>query len=241
MLAAGLGGLAADLLLRLRGRARQPEHRERDLVDQALDDLVGVPRAALAALFHAARDQVEHAVGHAVIFGQQLDQRHRLLVHVLVEHRCIVVGGERHHARQHEVEQDADGVHVDPLVDLLAEDLLRREAGRRAEHVLLGDVRRSRDELGEPEVEDLDVVGATLPLAQHDVGRLDVAVNDPARVRLAEALEHLRRDRHEVREAQAGPPTHEAVERVAGDVLHHDEGASVDAPEVVDRDDVGVL
>ncbi len=228
-------------LLGARLGARQPEHRERDLVDQALDDLVGVARATLAALLHAPADQLEHALGDAVVGGQQLDQRHGLLVHVLVEHGGVVVGLERHDAGEHEVEQDADRVDVDALVDLLAEDLLRRQAGRGPEHVLLGDVRRSGDQLGEAEVEDLDVVGPPLPLAQHDVGGLDVAMDDAARVGLAEALEHLRGDRHEVGEREASPATHEAIEGLARDVLHHDEGATVIATEVVDRDDVGVL
>ena len=238
-----LVGLVERLLVarRLRLGPRQLEHREGDLIDQPLDDLIRVARPLARRLLEAALDQLDDPLGDLVALGQVTCQGRGLLVHVLVEDRRVVVGGEGHHPREHVIEENSDRVHVDALVELLALDLLRGEAGGRPEHVLLGDVRRARHQLREAEVEDLDVVRPALPLAEHEVGGLDVAVDDPPRVGLTEPLEHLRRDRHEVRQAEPLAALDEALEGLPGDVLHDDVRPAVEGSVVVDRDDIGVL
>src|ERR671933_719251 len=78
-------------------------------------------------------------------------------------------------ARQHLVEDDAQGVDVRALVEGVARGLLGRDVARRA----VGDLRRvgllGPDQLDDAEVCDLDAVAGR----DHDVRGLEVAVDDP--------------------------------------------------------------
>ena len=154
------------------------------------------------------------------------------------------------------VEGDREGEDVGALVDGLAEELLGRHVGRRAEdragagqsgrvwvldqgRRLPGLLRRGAGRRREAEVED---AGAAVVADEHVAG-LEVAVDDAGRVRRGEAATGLHvhlEDRpppHRRRRIVARLPE---LQGLAGDVLHRHEQLSAELADVVDLDDVGV-
>ena len=92
------------------------------------------------------------------------------------------------------------------------------------------------DQLGEPEIEHLDrAVGA-----DDHVGRLEVAVDDAARVRRDERVRDG--DGNPERLVQPHPLAwNERIQALAADILHHDEVVPVGRLDLVNRDDVRVI
>ena len=101
------------------------------------------------------------------------------------------------------------------------------------------------DRPGDAEVHDLDVTGA----GEHDVGGLDVAVDDAVTVCVVECTQGARGDLKGSFGQQSTPARQDLAERHAIDVLHDDVGddrrlGAIDEDvfaRVVDRDDVGVI
>ena len=117
-------------------------------------------------------------------------------------------------------EQHADGPDVRPRCRRLSAKPLRRDVGERPGDVAGGGQRLRLRQARKAEVEqpNRDV----LTVREQDVGRLDVAVDDPARVRVRETFQHLHggRDRRRVVElARAKRLAKRATRRVlVGDV-----------------------
>ena len=107
----------------------------------------------------------------------------RLLADVLVGDGDRALAIERHAAREHLVEDDAQGVQVRASVDRLALRLLGRQVRGRAEDGRGLGQRLAARGAGDAEVHDLHVARGR----DHDVAGLDVAVDDPALVREGEA------------------------------------------------------
>ena len=137
----------------------------------------------------------------------------------------------------------ADRVQVRARVDAVTHDALRR-------HVLRGTPdrvvsRRHRaalsgitaDDLRHAEVEDLERV-----VRQHDeVARLDVAMDDAARMRVMHGVRELGQQVHTTRERDRLVAAQHLRHRLALGVFHREVEATVgELPEVVDRDDVGM-
>ena len=97
-------------------------------------------------------------------------------------------------------------------------------------HVAFGDARDAEVENLQPPV-----------LIHHQIGRLDVAVNDAGLVRVRQPRAQLRHQLQLLRHRQRRPPLDLLRERLAPDVLHHDERRALELAGVVDVDDVGVV
>ncbi len=94
---------------------------------------------------------------------------------------------ERPHPGQHLVQQDAGGENVGAAIHPLAAKLLGRHVAGRADHIAhLG--QRGRLDLGHAEIGHLDLGGGR----DEYVGRLDIAVHHPARMRVVERAQELR-------------------------------------------------
>src|SRR6516225_1677443 len=158
------------------------------------------------------------AAAHHVLDGRrdqaaQAELRERRRRHLLVAlHQLLhVVAAERQPARQHLVQHHADAVQVGAGVDLLAAHLLgadvlgRPRGGRRrvVDQLVRRDVQHRRD-LRQAEVHQLERLVGRAAVDDHQVARLDVAVDDAAVVR---GLEHVA----QLAQKPAGPLRREAA------------------------------
>ncbi len=155
-------------------------------------------------------------------------------------HRRLVAEGE--HPREHLEGHAAEGVDVGATGDVGGQDLLGGHvAGRPEHHAGLGEGRGPLD-LGDAEVEDLDVVGVAVPVEQEHVVRLHVPVDHPGLVGCAQGPGQLDQDRLGPVPADPAVLAQDLAELAAVEVLHHEEHlAGLAATDVDDVDDVGVL
>ncbi|MGC4079514.1 MAG: hypothetical protein QM702_21230 [Rubrivivax sp.] len=109
----------------------------------------------------------------------------------------------------------------------MAFELLRRHEARRAhEEAVLREVLAvagSLDDLADAEVDDLDDLAPVALRHEEDVRRLEIAVDDPARVRLAEAAGDLPADDQRVADVEEAVALQARGERLSGEELHRDE------------------
>jgi len=143
-------------------------------------------------------------------------------------------GGPRQAAGQHQVEEQAQRIHVGGRADHAAADAFRRQVRGRPVH-LAADAVRLPGARRDAEVDQLHAVRG-----DHHVAGLHVAMHDAAGVRGAQRVGHLRADRHR------GTPRQRALgqqigQRPAVDQLHHHERQAVlGLAEVVHLDHVRV-
>ena len=140
---------------------------------------------------------------------------------------------ERETAGQHPEGDDSEGKLVGAAVDLVSLRLLRRHEVGSAEREPGLRHRGARGELGHSEVGDLH--GPVRP--DHDVGRLDVSVDDAATVGVVERLRRLTEDAQKHRGGLRDARLEDRLERRALDVLHDDVGVFSHLADVVDRYD----
>ena len=150
--------------------------------------------ASRFAAGRAAASRCEHPVDQSAEGPRQVRtnllerRRARLDPARGLEHRAVP---ERMPAREALPEHDADRPHVRRGIAGVSLEPLGRDVGERPGDVARGRQRLLLRELGKPEVEQPH--GELLALGDEDVRRLDVAVDDSARVRVRKRLEHLRR------------------------------------------------
>src|SRR5579883_3052471 len=150
--------------------------------------------------------------------------------------QILAFGYKRRSAGEHFVEDDAEAVEVAALVGLLSSDLLGRsvKGGQKglpgARHVLRSV--HARD----PEIHDLDDAA----VGDHQVRRLDVAMNDPQTVGMGEPVKGLRENRKALAHGQMVPVREQLLEGAAADQLHHHEGP-LPFDVFVEGGDVGVV
>ena len=134
-------------------------------------------------------------------------------------------------------------VEVGAGVEFATLELLGGHEEDRSHHrlLLVHRLHRGRPaELGEAEIEDFELKFPRGLPDHHDVGRLDVAVDDVVRLRGDEGLEGLINHLGEILLGQ-DTTGHRLVEGLALEQFHHDETALLILPHVEDSDDVGVV
>jgi hypothetical protein len=121
------------------------------------------------------------------------------------------------------------------MIDPATSDLLRGHVVHRPHHhAFLGHPRVA--ETGDAEIENLQHTVAV----QHDVGRLDIAMNDAGVVRVGKAGTQILDHRQAPRHRQRRPLTEHMREGFPGDVLHRHERTTRVFADVEDDDDVRV-
>ena len=244
-------GDAADSRLDPLALDEDPHH-----VHERLDELLRVGEALLGLLLHEAHHDRLHLLGHEGL-GGALDEGGDARRHVHPEESDLAVVVEGARPREHLVEHRPERVEVGARIDLLPERLLgghvlrravdhpqlrqdlRRAARGRCRRLLAGQL--THRDLGDPEVEHLHEVGVGFALHEHHVLGLEVAVDDPERVRAEERPGDLRGDVERAAELEA-PPGERVAERVPLDELEDEEERAVlELPEVRRRGHVGVV
>ncbi len=128
------------------------------------------------------------------------------------------LAGEGDLAGDHFVDDDPQGIDVRALVDLGRLRLLGRHVLGRADHDAGTGEPRRVERPGDAEIHHLGV-----PLAvDHDVLGLEVAVDDAQPVRLGQPLGDLLGDRQRLGLGEMSRPPDEALEVLAGHILHGD-------------------
>jgi hypothetical protein len=169
--------------------------------------------------------------------GPHVARARRLLVEVGEEDGELALALERHPPGQRLVEHAGQRVDVGAAIDLLALDLLRRDVGDRAhEGLLSGQAARARGVLGQPEVRQVRVVVA----ADQDVGRLDVAVDQPVGMGLVERRADLGHQVDRALGIERAFVVQQPAQVGAVDVAHRQEDHAVGLAEVEDLDDMGM-
>ena len=143
---------------------------------------------------------------------------------------------KRQLAGEHFIEHYADGIDVGLAVGYVASRLLRSDIMHRADRLIGHGAGRLVREARDAEVGHLD--GAVLK--QHDVLRLDVAVDDAALVRVLQSAQHLRGEMERVLPFDDALTVDILLKGDAVDILHHDILDHVAEADVVHLYDVGV-
>ena len=128
------------------------------------------------------------------------------------------------------VEDEPERIHVGALGDAAAGELLGRHVGRRAGDLahLFGGRRR------QAEVDDADLAAAV----DHDVGRLEVAMQHAALVRGGDPGAQLPRHVERLFRRQAADPPQQRGQRLSVDVLHRQVVPALGFADVMDTADV---
>ncbi len=196
-------------------------------------------RAELRVGVHGPADDVRQRARDPGVRGRCVGAR-RLDVgaHDAVE----AVAHEGQLPRQHLVVGARQGVDVGAMVDGLGVGQLlgRRVVDRAHRSAGLG-AREVGDDLRDAEVGDLGN-GHVLGAAEQDIGRLEVAVDDPMGVGVAHALENLQEDPRHLRDVRLlGLLADVAVEARSPDEFHDDRDEPRLIDDVVHADDVHVI
>ena len=225
-------------------RRRRTHHRLVVLVlgglalEHALQRAAEIARALVARLGRLCQRPADDAVELGRQRAVDLRGPHRLVVHDHLAQRPVA-SRERPLVGEELVQHDAGGEEIRAVVDRQPLHLLRRHVGGRPHHgAHLGAVGAVRVlDLRHAEVHQLR---AALPV-EHDVGRLDVAVDDAGLVRVVERAQELAHEAHELPGLEAQVVVEAVLEVLAADELHDDEGDVALLAEIVDLDDVRMI
>ncbi len=189
--------------------------------------------APLGLLGQHAVHHCRQARGH---FGVGAQHRLGLAGDDLVQHRVQRLAPERLLQREELVEHGPGREQVRARVDGAALGLLGRHVvGRAQDHAAARDA-GARAQARQAEVQQLDLPAR----ADQDVGRLDVAVHDAARVGVAEAGADLQEDAHALGQGDRRLALDQRAQVVALEQLHGHVEPPVGLVHVVDADDVGM-
>ena len=168
--------------------------------------------------------------------GVEFDGRARGLVEMAGEDGVVAVALEGFLAGDHFVQGDAERIDIGAGVELLALDLFGRHVVKRADDVAGFGEGAVGGHAGDAEVHQLDAAVGR----KHDVGRLDVAMDDAARMGVGEGGEGLVGGVERLGDRQAAD-AHEAVEGGAFDELHDHDHLVANALSGAQGGDVGMF
>ena len=167
------------------------------------------------------------------------------------QHVHRLVADERQSAGQQFEQDDADAVQIAAIIGLLASHLFRRDVARRADGeidagvrlvVHHADVAGIGDQLGEAEIHDLDFFVRGIGIDDHQVGGLQVAVNDSLGMGGVEGLAQLVQNLADPRRRESAVTVHQGIEADAAHVFHDDARAErIIQGSVIEGDNVGML
>ena len=203
---------------------------------ERLGDLAGFLGAFGRVLLEAAQDDVLELLAD---LGPEGARRLRDLVDDPIQDR-LHFAREGRLADEALIEDDAHRIDVRAPVEGARGDLFRREVGDGAdEGPGLGQARFGH-RVREAEVHDPHPGPRTLLPRDHDVGGLDVAVDDASGMAVVQSLRDLDTDVHDLPEAQRLVPDQAQQVGSACD-RHHEEERPLVAPDVVDGHDGGMV
>jgi hypothetical protein len=174
--------------------------------------------------------------------------------HVREQRLEVAIALKRRSAREHFEQDDAHGVEVRALVDVVRVEVLgghvlgrpEKRAGLRDGRAADGLGRAAGQLLHESEVEDLGGLAAFVVGYEHDVGGLEVSVNDPVLVHDAQPAQDVLRDAHGFDWREGAAQVDAIEQRDASQELHREEvrvrrAFVFDATVVEDRHQVAVV
>jgi hypothetical protein len=158
------------------------------------------------------------------------------------QHGHPVITAKRRFSRQHLERRAAERVLVGSAVHALAADLLGRcVVDGPKEQPGAGQANRPGRFLAQPEVRQVQVIGPAWARVEQHVRRLDVAVDEPARMGRIQGRGDRRHDRGDPVGRERSLPVEQRPHVAAGDVAHRDEQDAARLAGLVQRDDVRVI
>ena len=225
------------------GLLRPRLHLQEDFFQSLMNRAHGLwaPRRRLG---QHLRYQLRELLGDA---GSILSERGRILFQDRRGRRHSYLFPKGMNSREHFVQHRAEGKYVGAVIDGLALKLFGRHVGQGAdgrphpgqfrECLLFRSRSLGRQQpFGQAEVHDLDVAGP----GKHDVGRFQVPVNYVFRMGFFECFRDLSRQREGFFEGQRDS-SQPLLQAFPFDVLHDDEGNTLDLIGLVDNTDVRVI
>ena len=183
----------------------------------------------------------EHRVEGGGQAGPALAGARRVVLEVGVDRRHLGVARERHLTGEALEEHTAQRVQIGAAVGPLTTDALGRHVVDRADQLVAGrGPADGRDVLGQPEIGEIDLLGRALHRDQR-IARLDVAVQQPMRMRRIERLRQLTDQGDRPLGGQRPVLAQQRRQIGAPHVAHRDEEMPVDLAGLIDRDDPGVI
>src|SRR5690349_22732318 len=152
----------------------------------------------------------------------QFGWRNRVFVNDLADDGGYVLAGDRALSRSHFIEHNPETEEISAPIKLKTLYLFGRHIVRRAQY--LATMRHAAGSLGDAEVHDFCDVLAR----DHDVGRLNVAVNHLHFSRIIKPRRHLLGDLNDLVAGNDPLLQHQRLERLAFEVFHRDVEKAVD-------------
>ena len=210
-----------------RSKIREPLGDPVELGGKVLDPLI----AGRGVLLQAFRDDPAQTTRRLTVQVAGVRRLGALVLHGDAQRRLTLEG---HPPRRHLEQDDAEGVDVGPLIDVRPFDLLGSHIlGRPDEGATVGEA-LGLGGAGDAEIHD---PGASLAI-DHDVGRLEVPMDNSQPVGFRKAVADLSGDRQGPGRGKRTHHLDDALEIVARDELHGDVIDPLAVPQVEDATDV---
>ena len=212
---------------RRRRFARGERRRERIAARERRRDRQRGRRTLRGIRFQAAHDR---AIDRRIEIAHDLGRLRDAVLLALGDELRQVASFERAAPGEELVEDEAERVDVAARRDFAAGELLGRHVGGRA------GAQRFAGRSRQAEIGDADPAVAV----EHDVGGLQIAMDDAAIVRRGQARAHLPRDLDRAVLRKAADAAEQRRQILAVDVLHRQERVTLELADVVDAAHVGV-